>query len=415
MYLALFSVGFGSALTFLQAAALFRILNLDDYVAYRAVLNTMNVAAPFLCLGFDNAAPVLRRMNPGFPFFWNLLAAHLVLFVVLTLTAMLLPASSMLLPLAMGLAASTSVAAGLIVANHHRTEGAMNKYFVSINIVDRGVRTLIIVGMAFVVHNVLWWSVLMSTLCVAYVGLVSRRTGVPVQLERSIFWRHVRTSFPYIFSALGIVFTTRMPFYAAYVSEGPLVTAKIDIWLLICLFLLIPALNKSKIEEAVSTGLMAPYMAAMKKSWPLLQRQELLVVCGIAATACGAVLTGHAARADLLLIVLPLVLGMQLIASQPNYVQALCFSGLYTAGMRISVLIAALALLTYLPRMVAPALPIPMLFVLSALAYCATGCWVARQLQVPLADFWRWRGLLALGAFSTAALSLGYAALGAWA
>lgn len=415
MYLALFSVGFGSTLTFLQAAALFRILNLDDYVAYRAVLNTMNVAAPFLCLGFDNAAPVLRRMNPGFPFFWNLLAAHLALFVLLTITSVLLPASSRLLPLSMGLAASTSVAAGLIVANHHRTEGAMNKYFVSVNIVDRAVRTVIIVALAFVVHDVLWWSVMMSTLCVVYVGFVSRRTGVPVQLDRSIFWRHVRTSFPYIFSALGIVFMTRMPFYAAYTSEGPLLTAKIDIWLLICLFLLIPALNKSKIEEAVSTGLLPPFMAAMKKSWPALQRQELLVVCGIAATATGAVLTGHAARADLLLIVLPLVLGMQLIASQPNYVQALCFTGLYTAGVRVSVLLAVLAMLTYVPRVVLPALPIPFLFVLSAGVYCAVGCWVARQLKVPLADFWRWRGLLALGACGAAALTAAYAALGVWA
>ena len=128
MYLALFSVAFGSVLTFGQAAALFNILDLENYVAYRAVLNTMNIAAPFLCLGFDSASPVLRRMNPGFPFFWNLLVLHLVALLLFVTSALILPTASKLLPLILGLAASTSVAAALIVANHYRVEGEIRRY-----------------------------------------------------------------------------------------------------------------------------------------------------------------------------------------------------------------------------------------------------------------------------------------------
>ena len=404
MYLALFSVAFGSALTFAQAAALFHLLELDTYVAYRAVLNTMNVAAPFLCLGFDSSAPVLRRMNPDFPFFWNLLVLHTLAFLVLVALSITLPAASKLQPLTLGLAASTSVAAALTVANYHRTEGAIRRYFLSINVVDKTVRTAIIIGLAAVVHEVVPWAVLVATVSFAYVGLTSTRTGTRPQ--------HFRTSFPYIFSSLGIIALTRMPFYAAYLVEEKIATAKVDIWLLFTLFLLIPVLNKSKIEEASSTGLAQRYLTAMKGSWRALLKQELLISTGIVAAACGAVLVGKAAPADLLVIVLPLMIGMILIASIPNYVQILCFTGQYSLGVKTSVLITLIALVAYLPQHVVGKAPTAFFFVGSALLYCGIGCGVARLLGTPIADFWRWRGALAIIGFSATALIVAHAVLG---
>jgi hypothetical protein len=406
MYLALFSVAFGSVLTFGQAAALFNILDLEKYVDYRAVLNTMNIAAPFLCLGFDSAAPVLRRMNPGFPFFWNLLVLHLVALLLFVTSALILPTASKLLPLILGLAASTSVAAALIVANHYRVEGEIRRYFISVNIADKLVRSIIILALAVLVKDILLWAIMLSVLCFAYVGLISLQTGCRPRLDYQVFFSHVRISVPYIFAALGIIAMTRMPFYAAYLVDDKLFTAKIDIWLLFSLFLLIPVLNKSKVEESKSAGMAQEYVAAMKKSWGGLRNQELLVCSCIIALASATVLTGQTVQSDLLGIVLPLMVGMILISSQPNYVQVLCLFGKFGLGIKISFLITFASLMAYLPRFAAVEFTVPFLFVMSASIYCAIGCLVARLLEVKIADFWRWREALLLIFFSTLAMKV---------
>lgn len=404
MYLALFSVAFGSVLTFAQALALFNILDLENYVAYRAVINTMNIAAPFLCLGFDSSAPVLRRLNPGFPFFWNLLVLHLVALLIFVTSALILPTASKLLPLILGLAASTSVAAALIIANHYRVEGQIRRYFIGVNIADKLVRTIIIIALAVLVKDIVLWAIMLSVMCFAYVGLISLQTGCRPRLDPQIFISHVRISVPYIFAALGIIAMTRMPFYASFLVDDKLETAKIDIWLLFSLFLLIPFLNKSKVEESKSAGIAQEYVAAMKSSWSGLRNQELLVCSCIIALASVTVYTGQTVQSDLLAIVLPLMVGMILISSQPNYVQVLCLFGKFRLGITISLLITLTALMAYLPRFAAVEFTVPFLFVISASIYCAIGCLVARLLEVKIADFWRWREALLIIFFSTLAM-----------
>lgn len=404
MYLALFSVAYGSLLTFGQVAALFNILNVEDYVSYRVVLNTMNNAAPFLCLGFDSAAPVLKRMNPGFPFFWNILIVHLTVLLVFIIFALMLPTASKLLPLILGLAASTSVAGALIVANHYRVEGAISRYFIGVNVADKSVRTVIILGLAVLVHDILVWSILLSALSFTYVGLIAYQTGSRIRLNSHIFLSHVRISVPYIFAALGIVAVTRMPFYAAYLVEDKLVTAKIDIWLLFSIFLLIPVLNKSKVEESRSTGVPQEYMTAMKQSWGGLRKLELLICSGIIFIASAAVLAGQTAKSDLLGIVLPLMIGMIIISSMPNYVHVLCLFAKFAMAIKISLLISLVSAIAYLPVFIAVGITVPFLFIASALMYCSIGCLVARLIEVKIADFWRWRAALLLIFFSTLAM-----------
>lgn len=403
MYLALFSVAYGSILTFGQAAVLFNILDIENYVSYRAVLNTMNNAAPFICLGFDGAAPVLKRINPSFPFFWNILFFHcggLFLFII---SALALPNDSKLLPLVLGLAASFSVAGALIIANHYRAEGAITRYFISVNIVDKSVRTLLIISLAFLLKNTLLWSIILSLLCFLYVGLVASKTGVKLKLDAHIFLSHIRISFPYIFASLGIIAIARMPFYAAYTFDDKMFTAKIDIWLLFSLFLLIPVLNKSKVEESKSTGLAQEYVTAMKHSWSALRKQELLICAIIISAASVSILSGYSVKGDLIGIVLPLMVGMIIISSQPNYVHILCFLGYFKFAIKVSFIIVFFSIFIYIPKFFEIELSVPDLFIGSAVIYCMIGCTVARLIEVKISDFWRWRDSLLLICFTIAA------------
>ena len=412
MYLALFSVAFGSVLTFGQAAVLFNILNLENYVAYRAVLNTMNVAAPFLCLGFDSAAPVLKRMNPGFPFFWNILVLHFGAMILFVIAALILPRASTFLPLILGLAASTSVAAALIIANHYRVEGDIRRYFIGVNIIDKLVRTIIILGSAIIFKDILLWSIMLSVLCFAYIGIVASQTGSRMRLDWPLFLKHVRISFPNIFAILSITSLTRLPFYTAYLFEKNIVTAKVDMCLLFALFLLIPVLNNSKIEESNSSGLAHEYIAAMKRGWGKLIGLELLVSFSIIVLACIGVMAGHASRDDLLQIVLPIMMGIILISSQPNYVLIISLSGNSTLAIKTSLSVVFFSATVYVLRMVTDALSITWLFVFSASIYCIVGCFSIRSLGIMVRDFWRWQHALIIIAFVTGSLISCYYVLG---
>lgn len=406
MYTALLSVIYGSILTFGQAAALFSILDLEDYVAYRAVLNTMNNAAPFLCLGFDSAAPVLKRMTPNIPFFWNILLFHVISLIIFIIFTLALPAATKLLPLILGLATSTSVAAALVVANHYRAEGAIRRYFIGINVADKSVRALIIIGLAVLTHDLLLWAILLSLLCFIYVFLIALKTGCRIRLDLKVFVSHLRISIPYVFAALGLVAITRMPFYAAFLFESDLLAAKIDIWLLFSLFILIPVLNKSKIEESKSTGIAHEYIVLMKKSWVMLRNQEILICLGIILISGVAVHTGHSIRNDLVSIILPLMIGMILISSQPNYVHILCLFGRFSLAIRVSFFIALVSIITYSVKLVNDWFAVPFLFVVAASMYCVIGAVVARLLEVKIADFWRWREALLLICFSALSILL---------
>jgi hypothetical protein len=391
MYLALFSVAFGSLLTLSQIYVLFNILSLESYVASRAVLNTMNVAAPFLCLGFDSAAPVLKRMNKGFPFFWNMIIAQFLGLIFLIVIALMLPISSKASPLILGLAASMSVAGVLIIANHYRVEGRLSKYFIGLNVTDKLVRTIIISASAFLIQDIFLWSLMVSVIGFSYVGLIALQTRIPVKLDLKIFISHIHIGIPYILSVLGLIAMTRMPFYASYIFEDKLTTAKIDVWLLFSLFLLIPVLNKSKMEESKSEGDAITYLSRMKESWRAIWLQEMVVCFAILGLAFIAVYYERCSTADLLEILLPLMIGMILIASVPNYAQLLCFFSMYSLGIRISFFIAIASTLIYFPLLVLDDVRVPILFIASAFWYCLVGCVVARSVGVRIHDFWRWK------------------------
>lgn len=401
MYLALFSVAFGSALTFVQAAVLFFILDINQYISFRAVLNTMNIAAPFFCLGFDTAAPILKRMNQNFAFFWNLLIFHLIASLFLLFISVFLTADSKVLPVILGLAASTCAAGTLIVANHYRVENNTKEYFLSVNVKDKLVRTLLIVSTAYLIQDMVIWAILMIGLYFIYVLFVAQRTGRTLELDFSIFKIHLLTSIPYIFTALGIIALTRLPFYAAYIFEDSIVTAKIDIWLLFSIFLLIPMLNKSKVEEAVNADQIRSYINTMHASWSAIRNQELLVISLINISAAIAIYFNLTEFKDLFEIIWPLTIGMILIASVPNFVQVLCFSGKVYSTIKISFILLIIGIASYLPKMEYNSIGIPFLFIFSSFIYCIVGMKISLYLKIPITLFWRWRDAFFVSLAST--------------
>jgi hypothetical protein len=394
MYIALFSVGFGSLLTLAQAGLLFSMLEIDNYVSFRAILNTMNIAAPFLCLGFDSAAPILKRMNPNFPFFWNLLATQILLLLFFLSISLILPVDSKSLSVSLGLVAATSAAGALMVSNYYRVENNFNKYFISINVTDKLVRTFIIVISALLIQEKILWSLIVTFFYFSYVFLLALSTGCKFQINFRIFKSHLHKASPFLLSALGIILITRLPFYAAYFYEDSLLTAKVDIWLLFSIFLLIPMLNKSKVEEVFSAGVMKNYILRMHFSWPSILVQELLICTGIVAFATVAIFLGYASRDDLFFVILPLISGMVIIASVPNYLQLTCFANKFLITVVTSIAIVIIAIMSYLPKIFFADFSIQFLFILSSILYCLVGFYVANILEIKLSYFWRWRDSL---------------------
>ena len=59
---ALLMVGIGICFTLIQMLGLHVIFE-DDYTTSRANINTMNIAAPLLCFGFDITAPQITKIE----------------------------------------------------------------------------------------------------------------------------------------------------------------------------------------------------------------------------------------------------------------------------------------------------------------------------------------------------------------
>jgi hypothetical protein len=405
MIFALISVGFGSLINLFQIGLLYEILEIDSYISLRVIMNTMNIAAPFLCLGFDNSSPILKRLYPNHPFFWNLILFNVFIFLVFIIISVFLPSNSKILPLMLGLSASTSLASTLAVANYYRVEGDTKKYFFSINIADKLFRFIVIIIITLLTHDIINWTLSVTLTSFIYVIFLISKTNSSICLSGEVFLKQIRISLPFIFSSLAIIALTRMLFYASYLSNDKVITAKIDIWLLFTLFILIPVLNKSKIEEALSQGHIHLYIDGMKKSWLKLMQLEFLVCSAIISIGIISALLGMIVPFDLIEIILPLMLGMLIIAAIPNYVQLICFSGGLKEIALISIIIFIVSIICYLPILVSNNISVQFLFVVSAILYCLIGLIIARQLKIKLMNFIRWKHIIILLIYSSISLS----------
>ena len=71
--MALVLVALGILITLAQMYGLYVIFD-DQYIEARAVINSMSIAAPLLCFGFDTSAPIITKREKTPAFLWNFLA-----------------------------------------------------------------------------------------------------------------------------------------------------------------------------------------------------------------------------------------------------------------------------------------------------------------------------------------------------
>ena len=400
MNFALFSVGISSLLSFIQLAALSYILNVDTYVNFRAFINTMNNAAPFLCFGFDSAMPMLRKSNRNFPFFWSLLLLYLLLFIIFFATALISSDNSKLQVLLFGLTASLSLCGTTIIANLKRSNGNFKDYFLSLNILDKFIRFLIIVVLAIFFHDFINWAISVSLISLLYLIFAAYRAKIKPLFNFKILFNHIKKSFPFVISSLGLFALTRFPFYAAFFMEKSYETAKVDFWLLAALLLLVPVLNSSKIEESRSGGNIYDYIHGMKNKRLTVSLQEFLILISIFIATVLGVKIGKTVPQDIFEVILPLTLGMLFIGSIPNYAQLLCFNLKPKLGVVSSLTLLAILIGFCLCNSFLFKLPISIIFLISTILYFILGLFVSMFLKIKFQDFFRAKRMIALGLIS---------------
>ncbi|QDC46240.1 hypothetical protein FIT71_04265 [Candidatus Methylopumilus universalis] len=404
MNFALFSVGISSLLSFLQLAILSYILNVDTYVNFRAFINTMNNAAPFLCLGFDSAMPMLKKSNENFPFFWSLLLLYLLFFIIFFAIAIISIDNSKFQVLLFGLTASLSLCGTTIIANLKRSNGNFKDYFLSLNILDKFLRFLIIIVLAIFFDDFINWAISASILFLMYLIFAAYRANIKPLFNFQILFRHIKKTFPFVVSSLGLFALTRFPFYAAFFFEGSYETAKVDFWLLASLLLLVPVLNSSKIEESRSGGNIYEYIHGMKNKRLTISLQEFLILISIFIATVVGIKIGKTIPQDIFEVILPLTLGMLFIGSIPNYAQLLCFDLKPKLGVVCSLTLLAILIGFCLCHSFLFKLPISIIFLISTILYFILGLYVSMFLKIKFQDFFRVKRMIALGLISILSL-----------
>ncbi len=389
MNLALVSVFFGSSLTLAQVYLLSRLLDINTYVNARAIINTMNNLAPILCLGFDNGAPILKKGHCSKGFYWNLLVLNFFIFVVFLFVAISLTNTPKTQSIFFGISASCTLACTIVIANHIRSSGDTRKYFLSVNVYDRIVRTSIITGTALLLQELTSWATTVCIMSGIYALYVTWITRTKIDINYRKFFEQLQTSVPFIFASLSIVVVSRTPFYAAYFFDKSGYAAKLDFYLLISLFILIPALNQSKIQEAKSEANLLTYMNYMRQGWNHVFTQELFILVLMFTLAWSAVIFEKANISDIKSIFIPILSGMVLISSTPNYIQLICFKLKRKKAIYYSLVFMLLTLLIYTPKLLINNTSTTSLFLLSATSYVLFGFFVAKKLHLGLNKFFR--------------------------
>jgi hypothetical protein len=401
MNFALFSVFLGTAITLLQLIVLSYILDVDNYVNYRAFLNIMNNAVPFLCLGFDTSSPLLRKSNSQFPFFWNLFLFYFFLFLLFILIGLFLPLNSKVQSLFFGLSASLSIAGTTIIANMKRSDGNFRSYFMSLNVLDKSIRIIIIIGFALLIKTFFNWAICVSLASFLYLTYIVLSLKNKFLINFHIFYKHLKQSLPMILAAFGPHTIMRFPFYAAFFYEKNIITAKIDFWLLIALSLLIPVLNSSKIEEAKAKCTVFPYIKGIKSARMHIALQETVILGGIFILTFCALKLGKTSEYDLISILLPLMIGMLLIGSVPNYPQLLCFSSNPKLAIFISAVLILITIFIYHLNFIFFNAPTSLVFLISTCIYFFIGFLISLHLKIKFTDFFRIKRMLFLGIITT--------------
>lgn len=356
----------------------------------------MNNLAPLLCLGFDGGAPLLKKIYPSTAFFWNLIFLNSTIFVIALILATSLPVSTKIQTILFGISASTTLAITITIANYKRSQGDTRRYFLSVNVYDRLLRTGIIIGSALILHGLSNWAIAVCLLSGTYACYIAKLTKTKIDINHQSFIKQLKTSIPFIFVSLAIVVVSRAPFYASYFFDDSVYAAKLDFFLLFSLFILIPFLNQSKIQEARSEASLNNYMDYMHQGRRNIFFQELLIISLMLSLILAAIYLEITNTHDIKYLYLPILCGMILLSCIPNFIQLMCFSLKGGEAILYSIILGAIIVLTYIPKTMFKEISTTYLFLISSVLYVSFGFFVAKKLRIKLKMFCRTRRTIAL-------------------
>jgi len=384
---ALFFVGVGVLITLAQMYGLFHIFG-DSYIQSRAVINTMTIAAPLLCFGFDVTAPQITKQEKSSGFVWNFLTLQLALMVCFLLIALSIddPNTSFIF---LGLSLGAVFASKLFIVEYERSLGNIKQYFFDLHVRDRFYRTTGILLIALVFTSIYTWAITLLLLSLIYLGIMTIKYQDTIRFDRKILTRHLSMSMPYLVTSLATVMVYRLAFYVSYYLDGNTITSKVDFWSMLALFILLPYLNASKFSETLAMDQASHYIALIQKSWLKVSQQQVVIAAMITGIVILASFMGKADQQDIYEIIYPLVLAITITTLSPSFCYLALLSGRTKLASIASLLFVILSLSCYVPKFFNPQIPVAYLMLMNSMVYVAISIWASTHYLVvkPLSIF----------------------------
>ena len=365
--MALVLVALGILITLAQMYGLYIIFD-DQYIEARAVINSMSIAAPLLCFGFDTSAPIITKREKTPAFLWNFFGLHLI-FMGGFITAAFVVDEVKTSYIFLGLALGAVFASKLFIVEYERCLGKIKQYYFDLHVRDRLYRTIAILLLALFFSNITTWSIAFLIFSLAYFFLLVTKYWNTVNFDRTKLTHHLSISLPYLVTGIVTAVLYRLAFYVSYYQDNSMDTAKIDFWLIVSLFLLIPYLNASKIAETAAKNSVTHYIHLMKDSWEKISLQQSLVIFFIIIITVAGYFIGRVDQQDLIKIILPILLAMIIATSTLSF----CYLSLLSGRVRLSFLASAFfvlfSLACYSPKYFYPEIPAAYLMLGNAFFY----------------------------------------------
>ena len=372
----------------------------EQFFSARAAINSMNLVAPFLCLGLDNAAPRLVQKGSNGSYVWGFLVYAAIGALALVLVGWG-TGEWKYSPFIIGAGFALTLSTTLVASNYLRAQGAHQRYFLNVNIYDRFARTFILLGAAVFFEEFLFWALIVVPAFILYSASVVMRSGATLKGSLRFPADEARRSLPLILSSVAIILLTRSPYFAAYIKDGVISANATDLILLFSLLILLPVLNVQKIDEVMLEGTERDGHRSKGRQLAL---AEFVIVSGFIAFLFLANIIGFLSRADLVGIAMPLGIGMILISMIPNFPHILLLVGRTKAGLAVTVIATLLALISYAALSVLTDTT-AWGFVFAALAYTLTGVIFARRYIIAYVSAGRIVRTVALAAYLVIALN----------
>lgn len=364
---ALLMVGIGICFTLIQMLGLYVIFE-DDYTTSRAIINTMNIAAPLLCFGFDITAPQITKIEKSASFIWNFIFLHLFLLVTFVICSLLI-ADEKVKSIFLGLCLASIFASKIIVVEFERALGLVKQYFFSLHVRDRFYRTFAILFIGYFFTTIYTWAALLIAFSLIYLFVITYKYKNHLIFNLNKFKDHLNLCFPYFITAITVVFIYRAVFYVSYFFDANLIAAKIDFWLIISLFLLIPVMNISKFAETNSKGNLVIYISEMKRSWNKITQQQFLIFLIIFIVTAVGIYINKVEKNDLVLFIFPMTLSLLIVSTIPSFFYLALLKGRIKLSAYNIFTILFFSLAVYSMKFYYPEIAVAYLFLLNCILY----------------------------------------------